>query len=147
ISEVVIHEILQLNDAEGVVCLPNEEIFAGLAQMGYEKPWVGKGFSRVETPLFEGMLAARQLAEEGIAEEQVQADDAVAAAVQENVVEDAANDAIPSAPSHDIPSPSQEQSSPPQQPQSSPQASPQGAEFPTHFQQVLLGIKCTRHPH
>nr|GFA79976.1 hypothetical protein [Tanacetum cinerariifolium] len=32
---------------------------------------VRKGFSRVETPLFEGMLAARQLAEEGIAEEQV----------------------------------------------------------------------------
>nr|GFB00699.1 hypothetical protein [Tanacetum cinerariifolium] len=38
ISEVVIHEILQLDDAKGVVCLPNEEIFAGLAQMGYEKP-------------------------------------------------------------------------------------------------------------
>nr|GFB27742.1 hypothetical protein [Tanacetum cinerariifolium] len=38
ISEAVICEILQLNDAEGVVCLPNEEIFAGLAQMGYEKP-------------------------------------------------------------------------------------------------------------
>nr|GEU98370.1 hypothetical protein [Tanacetum cinerariifolium] len=34
ISEAVIHEILQLNDVEGVVCLPNEEIFAGLAQMG-----------------------------------------------------------------------------------------------------------------
>nr|GFD27637.1 hypothetical protein [Tanacetum cinerariifolium] len=68
------------------------------------------------------MLAARQLAEEGIAEEQVQADDAVAVAVQENVAEDVANDAIPSSPSHDIPSPSQEQSSPPQQPQSSPQA-------------------------
>nr|GEU94505.1 hypothetical protein [Tanacetum cinerariifolium] len=128
ISEAVIHEILQLDDAEGVVCLPNEEIFAGLAQMGYEKPtsWnefstamasanqvgdlstratrfispaltqkvfanmrrVRKGFSGVETPLFEGMLAARQLAEEGIAEEQVQADDAVAAAVQENVTQD-----------------------------------------------------------
>nr|GEZ92203.1 transposase, MuDR, MULE transposase domain protein [Tanacetum cinerariifolium] len=41
---------------------------------------VMKGFSGVKTPLFEGMLAARQLAEEGIAEEQVQADDAVAAA-------------------------------------------------------------------
>nr|GEW25877.1 hypothetical protein [Tanacetum cinerariifolium] len=26
------------DDAERVVCLPNEEIFAGLAQMGYEKP-------------------------------------------------------------------------------------------------------------
>nr|GEU80627.1 copia protein [Tanacetum cinerariifolium] len=38
ISEAVIREILQLNDAEGMVCLPNEEIFTGLAQMGYEKP-------------------------------------------------------------------------------------------------------------
>nr|GFB00695.1 hypothetical protein [Tanacetum cinerariifolium] len=229
ISEDVIREILQLDDAEGMVCLPNEEIFAGLAQMGYEKPtsWnefstamasaviclskgqkfnfskyifdslvrnvdssskfymyhrfiqliiqnhigdlsthatryispaltqkvfenmrrVGKGFSGVETPLFEGMLAARQLAEEGIAEEQVQADDAVAATVQETVAKDVANEAIPSThtplilpspPSHDLPSTSQEQSSPPQQPQSSPQAPPQGAEFPTQlFQQVL----------
>nr|GEZ87574.1 hypothetical protein [Tanacetum cinerariifolium] len=38
ITEEVVHEILQLNDAEGVVCLPNEEIFAGLARIGYEKP-------------------------------------------------------------------------------------------------------------
>nr|GFA18986.1 hypothetical protein [Tanacetum cinerariifolium] len=38
ISEDVIREILQLDDAEGIVCLPNEKIFAGLAQMGYEKP-------------------------------------------------------------------------------------------------------------
>nr|GEU54408.1 hypothetical protein [Tanacetum cinerariifolium] len=38
ISEDVVHEILQLDDAKGMVCLPNEEIFAGLAQMGYEKP-------------------------------------------------------------------------------------------------------------
>nr|GEX09432.1 hypothetical protein [Tanacetum cinerariifolium] len=38
ISKVVICESLQLNDAEGVVCLPNEEIFASLDQMGYEKP-------------------------------------------------------------------------------------------------------------
>nr|GFA34909.1 hypothetical protein [Tanacetum cinerariifolium] len=38
ISEAIIRESLQLNDAKGVVCLPNEEIFAGLAQMGYEKP-------------------------------------------------------------------------------------------------------------
>nr|GEY25931.1 uncharacterized mitochondrial protein AtMg00810-like [Tanacetum cinerariifolium] len=158
ISEDVIREILQLDDAEGVVCLPNEEIFAGLAQTGYEKPstkptfykaffssqwkflihsflhllsakrtfwnefittmasanqvgdlsthttryispaltqkvfanmrWVGKGFSGIETPLFKGMLAARHLVEEGIAEEQVQADVAVAATVQDNVAED-----------------------------------------------------------
>nr|GEV76628.1 hypothetical protein [Tanacetum cinerariifolium] len=116
ISKDVIREILQLDDAEGMVCLPNEEIFAGLAQMGYEKlakrtSWnefssvmasavicLSKG---VETPLFEGMLAVREIAEEGIVEEQVQADDVVAAAVQETAAED-------------------------------------GVEFPTHlFQQVL----------
>nr|GFA83137.1 xylulose kinase-1 [Tanacetum cinerariifolium] len=73
ISEVVIREILQLDDAEGIVCLPNEEIFAGLAQMGYEKS-AGKGFSGVETPLFEGMLAERQPAEDEVAEAQVQVD-------------------------------------------------------------------------
>nr|GFD30605.1 hypothetical protein [Tanacetum cinerariifolium] len=81
ISEDAIREILQLNDAEGVVCLPNDEIFAGLAQMGYEKPspkltfykaffssqWkVGKGCSGVETPLFENML---QVIEEDAEEE------------------------------------------------------------------------------
>nr|GEX65106.1 putative ribonuclease H-like domain-containing protein [Tanacetum cinerariifolium] len=38
ITEEVVREILQLNDAKCVICLPNEEIFAGLARMGYEKP-------------------------------------------------------------------------------------------------------------
>nr|GEY91021.1 hypothetical protein [Tanacetum cinerariifolium] len=38
ITEEVVREILQLNDAEGIICLPNEEFFAGLARMGYEKP-------------------------------------------------------------------------------------------------------------
>nr|GEX23456.1 hypothetical protein [Tanacetum cinerariifolium] len=37
ITEEVVREILQLNDADGVICLPNEEIFSGLALMGYEK--------------------------------------------------------------------------------------------------------------
>nr|GEY58063.1 hypothetical protein [Tanacetum cinerariifolium] len=98
ISEDVIREILQLDDAEGVV-------FANMRR-------VGKGFLGVETPLFEGMLVAREIAEEEITEEQVQADDAVAAAVRETVAEDVANEAItstptslilPSPPSHDIP--------------------------------------------
>nr|GEW90824.1 glutamic acid-rich protein-like [Tanacetum cinerariifolium] len=249
ISEVVIREILQLDDAKGVVCLPNEEIFAGLAQMGYEKPltkltfykaffssqwkflihnllqslsakrtswnefstsmastviclskgqkfnfskyifdslvcnvdssskfymypWfiqliiqnqvgdlsthttryispaltqkvfanmrkVRKGFSGVETPLFAGMLVAREVTEEGLVEEQVQADGAVATAVQENVTVDVTNEAIPSPPSHDIPSPSQEHTTPPQQLHISPPAPPQGEDFPAHLQQVL----------
>nr|GEU75523.1 reverse transcriptase domain, reverse transcriptase zinc-binding domain protein [Tanacetum cinerariifolium] len=38
ITEEVVREILQLDDAEGVICLPNDEIFDGLARMGYEKP-------------------------------------------------------------------------------------------------------------
>nr|GEX29656.1 hypothetical protein [Tanacetum cinerariifolium] len=38
ISEAVIRDALRLADAEGVDCLPNEEIFTGLAHMGYEKP-------------------------------------------------------------------------------------------------------------
>nr|GEX32730.1 putative reverse transcriptase domain-containing protein [Tanacetum cinerariifolium] len=132
ITEAIIRDALRLDDAEGVDCLPNEESFAELARMGYEKPstkltfykaffssqwkflihsilhtistkhtsWnefssammsavfclstgdlsthktkytsptltqkvfanmrrVGKGFSGVETPLFEGMLAVR----------------------------------------------------------------------------------------
>nr|GFA25284.1 hypothetical protein [Tanacetum cinerariifolium] len=126
LSENVIHEILQLDDAEGAVCLPNEDIDR-----------VGKGFLRVETPLFEGMLADRQPAEEELVDEQVQVNDAVAAAVEENVAEDVSHDAIPSPPSHDIPSPSQEPSSPPQQPQSSPQAPLQGADLLTHIQQIL----------
>nr|GFD48326.1 hypothetical protein [Tanacetum cinerariifolium] len=33
---------------------------------------VGKGFSRAETPLFEGMLVAGEIEEQGDAEEQVQ---------------------------------------------------------------------------
>nr|GFA87762.1 hypothetical protein [Tanacetum cinerariifolium] len=38
VTEETIREVLCLDDAEGVECLPNEEIFAELARMGYEKP-------------------------------------------------------------------------------------------------------------
>nr|GEY14453.1 hypothetical protein [Tanacetum cinerariifolium] len=38
ITEAAIREVLRLDDAEGVDCLPNEKIFAELARMGYEKP-------------------------------------------------------------------------------------------------------------
>nr|GFB04142.1 hypothetical protein [Tanacetum cinerariifolium] len=108
----------------------NQKVFANMRR-------VGKGLSGVETPLFEGMLVARQPVEEGLVDEQVQVNDAIAAAVEENVAEDVAYDAIPSPQPHAIPSPSQEPSSPPQQQQSSPQAPPQDAEFPTQLQQVL----------
>nr|GFD06793.1 hypothetical protein [Tanacetum cinerariifolium] len=38
ITEAAIREVLRLDDAEGVDCLPNEEIFAELARIGYENP-------------------------------------------------------------------------------------------------------------
>nr|GEU44874.1 hypothetical protein [Tanacetum cinerariifolium] len=38
VTEASIRDVLRLDDAEGVECLPNEEIFAELARMGYEKP-------------------------------------------------------------------------------------------------------------
>nr|GFB90216.1 hypothetical protein [Tanacetum cinerariifolium] len=105
ISEDVIHEILRLDDAEGVVCLPNEEIFAGLAQMGYEKhdlisqdtsliAWfemltAAPSFIWVETPLFETMLVVRDVAEEAEAQILAQGND-----VQEHAEEDVATDVL-----------------------------------------------------
>nr|GEW66397.1 hypothetical protein [Tanacetum cinerariifolium] len=38
ITEAAIREVLRLDDAEGVDCIPNEEIFTELARIGYEKP-------------------------------------------------------------------------------------------------------------
>nr|GEW20669.1 hypothetical protein [Tanacetum cinerariifolium] len=97
---------------------------------------VGKGFSRVETPLFEGMITERQPAEEELGAEQVQGDAAVVAAVVEDVVEDVVHMATPSPPPHGISSPTQEPSSPPHQSLCPPQ--PQDAEGSSLlFQQVL----------
>nr|GEZ93106.1 hypothetical protein [Tanacetum cinerariifolium] len=190
VTEAAIRDALHLDDAEGVDCLPNEEIFTELARMGYEKPstkltfykaffssqWnlvrnvdisskfymyprfihliiqnqlgdlsthttkyispaltqkvfanirrVGKGCSGVETPLFEGMLVAREPEE------------------QENDVE---NQYIPSPTSptpppqqpQDIPSTSQAQSPLPQ-PQSPTSAPTQGADFHMSLLQEAL---------
>nr|GEU96118.1 reverse transcriptase domain-containing protein [Tanacetum cinerariifolium] len=116
VTEATIRDALHLDDAEGVDCFPNEEIFTTLARMGYEKPstkltfykdffssqwkflihtilqsmsakrtsWnefssamasaviclrVGKGCLGVETPLFEGMLLAKEPENQGDVEE------------------------------------------------------------------------------
>nr|GFA85797.1 hypothetical protein [Tanacetum cinerariifolium] len=68
---------------------------------------VRKGFSRVETPLFKGMIADRQPAEEELGAEQVQVDAAVATTVVEDVAENVAHVATPSPPPHGIASPPQ----------------------------------------
>nr|GEV45835.1 hypothetical protein [Tanacetum cinerariifolium] len=161
-------DALHLDDAEGVECLTNEEIFTELARMGYEKPsakltfykaffssqwkflihtilqcmsatrtsWnefsssmasaviclstgdlsthttkysspaltqkvfdnirrVGKGFSRVDTPLFEGMLVVQEVGE-GDADE-VYVEDVNAAGVAAEGAISAADDVVPTA--------------------------------------------------
>nr|GEY32613.1 retrovirus-related Pol polyprotein from transposon TNT 1-94 [Tanacetum cinerariifolium] len=124
IFEAVIHEILQLNDAEGV------------NQVGDLSTYTTRFISPVLTQkVFANMR--RVAKEEGLVVDQVQVNDAVAAPVKENVAEDVVHDAIPPPPLHDIPSPSQEPSSPPQQQQSTPQAPLQDVEFPSQLQQVL----------
>nr|GFA48980.1 hypothetical protein [Tanacetum cinerariifolium] len=134
ISKDVIRKILQLDDAEGVACLPNEEIFAGLAQMGYKKPSTKLTFTRLSSPNQVGDLSTHTIWYISLA--LTQKVFANMRRVRKGFLgvetplfeEDVANDAIPSPPSHDIPSPSQEQSLPPQQPQSSPQAPPQATQ-------------------
>nr|GFD29631.1 hypothetical protein [Tanacetum cinerariifolium] len=136
----------------------NEEIFAGLAQMGYEKPstkltfykaflssqwkflihtilqslsakrtsWnefstamasaqLRKGFSGVETPIFESMLVVRDVAKEAEAQVPAQGDN-----VQEPAVEEVVPEVVPPTPTSSSPS------SPPHQPPCPPQ--PQDAE-------------------
>nr|GFA97135.1 hypothetical protein [Tanacetum cinerariifolium] len=153
---------LQLDDAKGVVCLSNEEIFAGLAQMGYEKPAKRTYWNEFSTVMASTVICLSkgqkfnfskyifdslvrnvdssskfyiEVAEEGLAEAQVQSDGAVTATVQETIVEDVAHEAILSTPTPLIlPSPpSHVPSLPPQQPKHS----PLGEDFPAHFQQVL----------
>nr|GEV71649.1 hypothetical protein [Tanacetum cinerariifolium] len=47
VTEATIKDALRLDDVEGVDCLPNEEIFAELARMGYEKPSTKLTFYKV----------------------------------------------------------------------------------------------------
>nr|GEV67730.1 hypothetical protein [Tanacetum cinerariifolium] len=194
VTEATIRDALRLDDADGVECLPNKEIYAELARMGYEKPstkltfykaffssqwkfliytilqcmsakrtsWnefsssiasavicvslgrkfnfskfifdslvrnvdspskfymylhflqlmirkqVGKGFSRVETPLFEGMLVEQQVVEEGDADEN---DENVNAGDTAEGDVSAAHDEVPTV-----------QPTPPQSPQVQPQS-------------------------
>nr|GEU46941.1 xylulose kinase-1 [Tanacetum cinerariifolium] len=136
ITEATIRDALHLDDAEGIECLPNEEIFTELARMGYEKPstkltfykafflsqWkVGKGCSGVETPLFEGMIVAQQVGEgaakvnvedvpaAGVTDEGAASvnDDEVPTAVDKPSIPSPTPSTQPPSTSHDIPSTSQ----------------------------------------
>nr|GEW02630.1 retrovirus-related Pol polyprotein from transposon TNT 1-94 [Tanacetum cinerariifolium] len=96
ITEATIQDALRLDDAESIDCLPSKEIFTELSRMG--TLWnefcssmasaviclsTGKGFSGVDTPLFEGMLVAQQVNDEGTAS--VAVDDVPAAADEPSI--------------------------------------------------------------
>nr|GEX48365.1 xylulose kinase-1 [Tanacetum cinerariifolium] len=167
VTEATIRDALYLDDTEGVECLPNEEIFPELTRIGYGKPSTklissmasavicllsGKGFSGVETPLFEGMLVAQEVGEGDANEnvENVNAGDAAEGDVS------AAHDEVPTAdeepfipsptppspPPHlfqDIPSTLQVQPTPPQSPQVQPQ-SPQPQPPPTQDAEIHMNL-------
>nr|GFA05108.1 hypothetical protein [Tanacetum cinerariifolium] len=141
VTEATIREALRLDDAEGVDCLPNEEIFTELARMGYEKPSTNltgickykesrKRVFWVETPLFEGMLVAQEVGKEkGVDEhvEEVTASDAahgddsaahreVPTVIEEPSIPSPTPPTPPSQPPQDIPLTSQVQQAPPQSP-------------------------------
>nr|GEW07927.1 hypothetical protein [Tanacetum cinerariifolium] len=184
ITEDTVRQALRLDDAKSIDCLPNEEMFAELETMGYEKPstkltfykaffsaqwnlvWnvdssskfymyprflqliidaqvgdisshttkytfpsltqkvfanmrrVSKGFFRVDTPLFEGMLVPQQVHDDV-------ADD-VAGVVADVVAEDAVEPTPPSPTPATTPPPPQQEvaSTPPSSPHQSPIAQP-----------------------
>nr|GEX94780.1 putative ribonuclease H-like domain-containing protein [Tanacetum cinerariifolium] len=136
ITEASIRDALRLDDAEGIECLPNEEIFAELARMGkqvgdlsthtikYTSPAltqkvfanmrrVGKGFFGVEMPLFKGMIAEQHVAKGD--DDEVHVEDVNAVGVATEGVVSAADDIVPTV--NDEPSiPSPTPPTPPPQP-------------------------------
>nr|GEW60290.1 copia protein [Tanacetum cinerariifolium] len=160
VTEATIREALHLDDAEGVDCLPNEEIFNALARIGYEKPSTKLTFynaffssqwkflthtilqsmstkrtswnefsstmasamiclsTGVETPLFEGMLVAREPENQGDAEEQ---GDAKEQGNDDNATEEPVT-AVDDVEDHTIQLPTP-LTTPPQQPQNIPSTS------------------------
>nr|GEU76311.1 hypothetical protein [Tanacetum cinerariifolium] len=63
IIEATIRDALWLDDAEGIECLTNEEIFIELARMGYEKPSIKLTFYKVFFQVNGRMIVAQQVGE------------------------------------------------------------------------------------
>nr|GEV07018.1 hypothetical protein [Tanacetum cinerariifolium] len=150
ITEATIRDVLRLDDAEGVDCLPNEEIFLELARMGYEKSSTKLTFYKAFFSsqwkflihiILQSMSAKRT-------SWNVFSLTMASAGDDTSVQGDAAQE--PSIPSptpptqqpQDIPSTSQVQHTPPQspqpQPQPQPQAQQQAADFPMSLLQEAL---------
>nr|GEY50295.1 hypothetical protein [Tanacetum cinerariifolium] len=115
VTEAAIRDALYLDDAEGVDCLPNEEIFTELARMEEQGDEEEQG------------------TDNAVAEEPITAIDDVA---DQSIQSPTPLNPPPQQP-QDIPLTSQVQSPPPQQ-QSPPPAQPRGAHFPMSLLQEAL---------
>nr|GEZ97272.1 hypothetical protein [Tanacetum cinerariifolium] len=163
VTEAAIRDALHLDDAEGVDCLPNEEIFTALARTGYEKPSTKLTFYNaffssqwkflIHTILqlmsakrtswnefssvMESVVICLSTEEHGnddnVAEEPVTAIDDV----EDQSIQSPTPLTPPPQQPQDIPSTSQAQSPLPQQ-QSLTPAQPQGADFPMSLLQEAL---------
>nr|GEY09229.1 putative reverse transcriptase, RNA-dependent DNA polymerase [Tanacetum cinerariifolium] len=160
ILEVVIHDVLRLDDAEGVDCLRNEEIFTGLARMGYEKPSTKLTFYKAFFSsqwkflihiILQSLSAKRTswnefssaMASAVICLFTVQADAAVTTALEDVTVaveEDSQAQTISSSspPPQDLPSTSHLHHTPPSSLQPQPQVPSQAADFPLSLLQTAL---------
>nr|GEV85740.1 hypothetical protein [Tanacetum cinerariifolium] len=126
ITEASIRDALRLDNAEGVECLPNEEIFAeGRHGMSSVLQW--NLLSSAYLQVAEGdadEVHAENVNTIGIAAEGVvsAADDVVSTADEEPSIPSPTPPTLLPQPSHDIPSTSQVQPTPPQSPQAQPQS-------------------------
>nr|GEU43415.1 uncharacterized mitochondrial protein AtMg00810-like [Tanacetum cinerariifolium] len=165
ITEAAIKEVLRLDDAEGVDYLPNEEIIAELARIGYEKPSTKLTFYKaffssqwkfIIHTILQSLSAKRTLwnkfslamayAVICLSTEHVEDDTAAQGDDITAQGDDAPEPSIPSPtsptlppqPPQDLPSTSQVQHTPPQSPQPQPQPQPQAQQQAADFLMSLL---------
>nr|GEX43489.1 long chain base biosynthesis protein 1-like [Tanacetum cinerariifolium] len=147
--EIAIHQCLLFSDSLKAFFLSSSCLLTRVIIRG-------KGFSEVETPLFEGMLVEQEIDEEGDADEHVEkvntcdvahGDDSaahreVSTVTEEPSIPSPTPPTPPPQPPQDIPSTSQVQQTPPQSPQvypPSPQPQPQQAvDFPMSLLQEAM---------
>nr|GEY06600.1 hypothetical protein [Tanacetum cinerariifolium] len=149
VTKATIRDALRLDDAEGVECLLNEEIFAE-KQVGDLSTHTTKYTSPALTQKVFANIRHVGIHAAGIVTEGVvsAADDVVPIADEEPSIPSPTPPTPPPQPSHDIPSTSQVQPTPPQSPQAqqlTPQPQPQPSQdagLPINLLQNLLDI-CT----
>nr|GEW75557.1 hypothetical protein [Tanacetum cinerariifolium] len=117
VTKATIWEALRLDDKEGVDCLPNEEIFAELARMGYEKPSTKLTFYKAffSSHLVDADKNVKEINAGDAAEGDVSAAHGeVPTVAEEPSIPSLTPPTPPPQPPQDIPSTSQVQQTPPQ---------------------------------